>query len=345
MIQTGITALQLGDGAGGKAALSINERVLRILYNTELNYILATAMNPQQIQHGGTIIYNVPELIQTKAYDPSIRAFDVPQNGIKSININQSFMSDYETEAFDMTRMEEWGGIMGQIATGLAMAAQATLNAIFLKYVTDLFLPGAELASQVLILPDLGIETSFNVDKSRQAYNQLQIIIVKLSQIYDKTMIGVSKAELHTILSPIADVNLRNAFWNQPNATGEFVISDTLKGKKLGNIKYTLDNMLGMNIPAGSSFSADQSFDFANILGLIFHNEAIAMPIKINAVMSLIDNYNGNPKFLMKVQYGIGHLRPKLIYAILKETATPASLVLEEPKTSWQIEKEKKLEK
>ena len=133
--------------------------------------------------------------------------------------------------------------------------------------------------------------------------------------MFDKRMLGVGVNEIYGVLSVEADIDLRNAFWNQPNTLGNFVIKETLEGVKLGNLNYFVDVMLNNTIGAGTSFS-DKQLQTAGLVGLIMHREAVGMPINIQQTMQTINPENGNLRFITKYQFGIGILRPKLIYAI-----------------------------
>ena len=93
-------------------------------------------------------------------------------------------------------------------------------------------------------------------------------------------MLGVGVNEIYGVLSVEADIDLRNAFWNQPNTLGNFVIKETLEGVKLGNLNYFVDIMLNNHITANSSFS-DKELQTTGLVGLIIHREAVGMRINI----------------------------------------------------------------
>ena len=101
------------------------------------------------------------------------------------------------------------------------------------------------------------------------------------------------------------------------------VIGRDLVGYQLGSIKYMIDDMINNYIPAGTSFS-DKEFDTRKFVGFMFHNEAIAMPIDIQSITSLINPDNANVRYLAKYQFGFGILRPELIRALVTELV-PAS--------------------
>ena len=316
-ILQGISGLQIGDGQGGKVALSLQTRVLRILADNVLSYATATANNPSSVK-AGTASYYVPELIQTEDYGDGSTAPQKPNAGLVSFNLDSRGVAKYDIETFDIERLNEADYILGQIATGLAMSIQATLNASFFNYLATQF--KGNLSTQKIELEKVvDADPTMTPEQARKDLLTLEYKYNEINQTFDKNKLGVAKADIMCILAPVVDTGLRNAFWNQPGSIGNFVISKTLSGTQLGNIKYTVDPMLNKSITAGSSFSKDKEFDFSKIYGFMFHNEAIAMPINLNTIMQTVDPNTGNPRFIAKFQYGIGIIRPKLCFIILKQ--------------------------
>ena len=133
-------------------------------------------------------------------------------------------------------------------------------------------------------------------------------------------MLGLERNEVFAVLSYEADINLRNAFWNQPNELGRKVIEETLEGQQLGLLKYFTDPMLQNNIAQGTSFSKDTALNTENFVGFIAHKEAIAFPINLMTTTQTINPDNGNPRFITKYQFGMGILRPDLIVALRKQS-------------------------
>lgn len=314
-VLTGISGMQLGDGAGGKIALSIETAVLRILSDMSLTYMTATIRTPGQL-NSGTVTYYVPELLKTEDYGTGTTALQVPQAGTVNVNIDTRRTAKYTVETFDVTRLNESGYLLGMISTGLAMAVQADLNAQFLNYLhTQL---KDTLTTQKIELDFVAKEnTALKPEEARQDLLKMEYALNKVNQMYNKTKLGVNKSEVLFILSPTIDSNIRYAFWNQPNDLGNWVVEKTIAGKQIGNIKYLVENMLDNNIPANTSFSKDKAYDFTKLKGIMLHNEAVAMPININTVVQTIDPVAGNPNFICKYQFGVGLLRPELIYAVI----------------------------
>lgn len=102
----------------------------------------------------------------------------------------------------------------------------------------------------------------------------------------------------------------------------EKAIAPDLEGTQIGNFRYFIDKMLNNNIPAGTSFSKDVALDTSNFIGFVAHNEAIAMPMNYMSTQMVTDPNTGNPKFITKYQFGIGLIRPDLIFGIVKTVPT-----------------------
>lgn len=324
---TGITgmggAFGIGDGASGNVALAIQTGVLRILYgDRSFAYKTATILNKGELKTG-SVTYQIPELVQAEDYGTGSSAFQKLNSGTVTIPINTRRTVKYKYETFDASRLGEMEYLIGIISQTLAETVLHDLNAHFFAFLTDKFkLDTGELRQQNLSLPNL---TKFGAttDEVRQAIYALQYKAVQISQEFTKKQYGVSKGELMVFLDPKADVNIRQAYWNQPNSLGERVVSTSLERKPLGGgIYYYLDKMLGNKIDAGTSFSKDKTLDTTKFIGFIIHNEAIAMPFNLQQVVQVIDQDDANIRVICKYQFGIGMLRPHLVYSITTEAPT-----------------------
>ena len=315
---TGISGMNIGDGAGAKVALSINEYVLRILVDGGFTWRFATPTSPSDIK-AGTASYFVPEVVSGgNDYGSGNITYDTVNVGLKSFNVDKRRYTAYTYDLFDVERIYESDAIMAQIATSLAVQVEAQLNADFWLELKNVLTTDTTVKTQAIELAVLGknyADTPFTPDEAFTDFQKMNYQIVTISKLFDKNKIGVSKDEMMTILAPEVDAGLTIAFRNQPNAIGEWQIAKSLVGKQIANVRYITDKMLNQNIAAGQSFNKN-AVDLTNLLGVIFHTEAIAMPINFQQVLFLQDNNNGNPKFLAKWQYGFGILRPKLIYSL-----------------------------
>ena len=343
----GISGLTLGDGAGGKIALSVKELVQRILADTQLTYMAATVNNPDSLKFGSAHYYT-PELIQVEAYGAAgAGAFQTPQVGLTTITLDKQDMAKYEVETFDVTRIRSAAEVLGQVATGLALAIQNSLNAQFWKFLAAEFVTGTgQLQAQTITLPNLGDAGQHQPDDFYEDYLKLEYKMVEINQTFNKRALGIPKAEVMTVLSPKCDVGLRRAFRNQPNQIGNWQVTKTLEGKYIGNVRYLTEKMFQTNIRAGSSFRKDVGYDFSRVLGFMFHNEAIAFPVNLNTVQYVVNPENANHRWIAKIQYGFGLLRKELIWAITDQGigVAPFSDVVEakaeaEAKVTKEVEK------
>lgn len=322
-ILQGISGLQWGDGKDGNVALSIHTEVLRILRSNKLSYMSATLRNPGQVQ-AGTASYYVPEIVQTNYYGADgSSSFSVPQTGLVSFNLDKRRDAKWEVEQFDISRLQDSTYVLSVIAAGLAGAIQTDLNAEYLAFLTTQFKQGGTLnnvtRTQVVDVPTLWkTDVTVTPEQCRQDFLLLQQQVMKFTKKFNKQMLGLERNEVFAVLSYEADINLRNAFWNQPNELGRKVIEDTLEGQQLGLLRYFTDPMLQNEIPTGTSFSKDTALDTTNFVGFIAHREAIAFPINLMTTTQTINPDNGNPRFITKYQFGMGILRPDLIVALRK---------------------------
>lgn len=320
---TGISGIQIGDGAGGNIALTITTRVLKILSSMNLSYLSATIKNPNDVKNGSVTFYR-PELIQVGDYGttPTTGTFDAAQVPSFQVNLSTRRVGRWTYEEFDLSRMGGVESVMGMIANGLALSVQADLNAHFLDYVTTQL--KTTLKAQNLVLPNLAPAdpAAMTPEISRQAMNALKYKVGQLSKMYDKAKLGVPYSEIITLLSVESDIVIENAFWGQQGSIE--IILNGLTTKKFGNVNYLVENMLLQNIAAASSFSKDKALDTSNFCGLILHNEAIAFPMNFMTGKFITNQNSGNPQFIMKYQFGLGIIRPELVWGIVK-TAIPAN--------------------
>ncbi len=315
---TGISGMQMGDGAGGKIALDLKTRVLRILYDSSFSYLTATVANPRQL-NAGSVSYQIPEILTAEDYLTGNTEFQTMQSKIVEVPINIRRTVKYTYETFDQSRLGDMVGVIGTIANSVAMSIQNDLNAHFWLNTSKEFAANTgTLRTQSIQLPDL-VDKAATIDKIKAAVKELQWKTTEISKTFSKLAMGVSKAELMIFLDPFADINIRQMYYNQPNSLGHRVVANNLEMIQLGGgVSYTLDKMLGNDIKANQSFSKDKALDLKDYVGFIIHNEAIAMPFNLNQMVGVIDQTNGNPRMIAKYQFGFGIIRPWLVYAITK---------------------------
>lgn len=321
----GISGMQIGDAStvgSGNIALDIQTRVLRILFDGGFAYQTATIANPAQI-NAGSVSYQIPEILYAEDYGTGTTAFQKLNSGLVEVPINIRRVVKYTYEQFDQSRLGDMAYVITVIADSVAMTIQNDLNLHFWKGISDQFkdTTGA-LRTQYINLANL-TNKACTIDQAREAIKELQWKVTEISKTFSKLAMGVPKSELMVYLDPFADINIRFAYWNQPNKLGERVVAKDLVGTQIGNgIYYYTDKLLGTNITANSSFSKDTVADLTKFVGFIIHNEAVAMPFNFNSMTQVVDQDNANPRFIAKYQFGFGIIRPWLVYAITNAAIT-----------------------
>ena len=336
-ILQGIQGMFLNDGAGGKIALDINRRVLTILNSGRLSFLTCTINEAQA--RAGTIWFDKPEIIQNQEYVDSYNTptttaegqtppapagggtnyYQTPVSRQIAINIDKTRAAGYQVETFDLVSLGNPNAILGQIASSLAMAMTKQLNATFLQYLVDYF-AGAG-SKQITALDVLDKEAYNTPEACRADLDKLTKRLARFTQLYDKEKAGIDGGQFVTVTSPIVHVNMMNAFWNQQGSLPML----------LGREKYYVfqdiitiqDGMLQNKILKGESFSKDTDLDTSTLAAFMIHNEAIAMPIVYNGTFNMVNQFNGNPLFLAKYKYGIGLVRPDLIWAFTGTALAP----------------------
>lgn len=340
-ILQGIQGMFLNDGAGGKIALDINRRVLTILNSGRLSFLTCTINEAQA--RAGTVWFDKPEIIQNEEYianynTPTTTAegqtppapagggknyYQTPVSGQIAINIDKTRAAGYQVETFDLVSLGNPNAILGQIASSLAMAMTKQLNATFLQYLVDFFADKLDIkgSTQKTPLAVLDKEAYNTPESCREDLDKLTKRLARFTQIYDKEKAGIDGGQFVTVTSPIVHVNMMNAFWNQQGSLPML----------LGREKYYVfqdiitiqDGMLQNTILKGESFSKDTDLDTSTLAAFMIHNEAIAMPIVYNGTFNMVNQFNGNPLFLAKYKYGIGMVRPDLIWAFTGTALAP----------------------
>lgn len=321
----GISGIQMGGAGGtGNIALDLQTRVLRILFDGGFAYQTASIANPAQI-NAGSVSYQIPEILYAEDYGTTgaTTTFQKLNSGLVEVPINIRRVVKYTYEQFDQSRLGDMAYVITVIADSVAMTIQNDLNLHFWKNISEQFKAGTgTLRTQFLQLPNL-VDKNCTTDQAREAIKELQWKVTEISKTFSKLAMGVPKSELMVYLDPFADINIRFAYWNQPNKLGERVVAKDLVGTQIGNgIYYYTDKLLGTNITANQSFSKDTVADLSDYVGFIIHNEAVAMPFNFNWMTQVVDQDNANPRFIAKYQFGFGIIRPWLVYAITKTART-----------------------
>lgn len=322
----GISGNWMSDGNNGKIALDIQKGILRILHEGGFSWKTATILNKGEIRKG-SVSYALPEIAQTEDYGNDGGSFQNVAANLVRITIDIRRWVGVEYESFDYSRLGEFEYVVSMVINSIGLSIEHDLNAHFWTFIATQFKQdNGPLRKQSIVMPDLvkdystqagGIDTS----TIKKYLYQLQRHYLKVNKTWDKNKLGVPKSELMLILDTYADLNIRQAYDGQPNKLAERVVAKNLVGVQIGTgIYYYTDKMLGEKIDAGTSFSKDKTLDLTNFVGLICHNEAIAMPFNFHEIAFLRNPKNNNPRVLCKYQFGLGFVRPQLVWAIVKQT-------------------------
>lgn len=321
------------DGDTGNIALAVGFRILKILQDGGFAYKTATVRDQRQADTG-SVSYQIPEIVQAEAYGTGTSAFQQLKSGLVEIPVNLRRVIKYVYEQFDYARLGVWQGVVGVIAASVASTIQNDLNSAFWTFLTTQFaLTNGTLRAQNLTVTNLfpDISTTANIsaatapsaDDVRQFIWKLQALSVRINQTFNMTALGIKPSELLLFVAPIVDTVIRQAYYSQPNSLAERIVAKDLVGYQLGGgLYYYIDKMLGNKIDTGTSFSKDTALDTSKFMGFFIHNEAIAMPFSYMGTTQIPDPDTANPRFICKYQYGLGILRPTLIYSITTEAPT-----------------------
>lgn len=321
----GISGNWMLDGAGGNIALDIQKGILRILSDSAFVYKTATILNKGEIKKG-SVSYALPEIAQTEDYGQDGGSFQNIAANLVKIPINIRRWVGVEYESFDYSRLGDFQAVVPMVINSIAMSIENDLNAHFWNFIaTNFKQDNGPLRKQSIVMPGLveDYSTAANgvkTDDIKKYIYQLQRHYLAVNKTWNKNVLGIPKAELMLILDTYADLNIRQAYDGQPNALAERTIAKDLVGVQIGTgVYYITDKMLGENIKAGTSFSKDKALDLSNFIGLICHNEAIAMPFNFHELAFLRNPKNNNPRLICKYQFGLGFVRPTLCWAIVKQ--------------------------
>lgn len=324
----GISGNWMSDGQGGKIFLDIKKGILKIISDSGFAWKTATILNKGEIKKG-SVSYALPEISSTQDYGNDGGDFQNIASNLVRVPIDIRRFVGIEYESFDYERLGDFQYIVSMVINSIGLSISNDINAHFWTFIATQFNKDTgPLRKQSLVMPDLVQDYSQAADgidsKTIKKYiYQLQRHYLSVNKTWNKNALGIPKSELMLILDTYADLNIRQAYDGQPNQLAQRQIAKDLVGVQIGTgVYYTLDKMLGEEIKAGTSFSKDKTLDLTNFIGLICHNEAVAMPFNFNEIAFLRNPKNNNPRVICKYQFGIGMVRPSLIWAIVKTQPT-----------------------
>lgn len=328
----GISGIAVGDGQGGYVALSIQERVQRILSSNRsiATFLSATANKTATSAVAGRVYYRKPQVVQTNAYSVGQISNDMIQVGQEYVDINVQRTANYQYETFDSARIADWGSVESEVARSLALSIMLDHNAHFLsglKTYFDAHIFDEDITPYFLIAPKL-VDKTATVDEIMAIVKDIAWLKGDIEKTYSRYYEGVNSAEVYGIFDAYAEANINYAIMRglfsadagvsiaQNGAIG--TNGSEVKVQKVWGISFLIDNLVNLSVPAGQSWAKDYNYDMSNYIGFVIHNEFAAMPLSLNTVRMVYDTNNANPKWIAKYGFGFGIVRPGLGRAIIK---------------------------
>lgn len=330
---TGINGIFLGDGTPtGKINLDvITGKVLQILSSGTLG-VASTALveNPGQVR-AGTVIYRKVEVIKTGSYATKLNdntggiTQQTPQITAIPVNLDKYVGAKYKLEEFDLAGLTDAAAVEAQIANGLAKATLARLD---LELFEGIKAHLRQNTAQTTTIAGFSTETDIAAIRlNRIAFNDL---IADIESTTNKHMIGTEEFQTTAIMSKKAYNRMIEGIADNGGSRGvELRLTGQLPGAIVGGNAVLKHVFIKKNVN-GSDYTLDKTagtdYNFSNIECLMWNKEAIAMPVDFLGVVSMRDQYDGNPIFIQKFRYGFKVLRPELIRGIINANLTAASL-------------------
>lgn len=257
----GISGIAIGDTEGGYVALSIQERVLRILSSNRsvATYLSATANKSATGAVAGRVYYRKPQVVQTNAYSVGQLSQDMIQVGQEYVDINTQRTANYQYETFDSARIMDWGAVEGEVARSLALSIMLDHNAHFML--------GLKTYFDSTLQPELYMEAGDLVDKTATVDDILALVrditflAGDIEKTYSKFYEGVAGTEVFGIFDTYAEKNLMYAIMRgvpSYSAGVEIALNgaigangNALKVQKVWGMNFIIDNLVNLKVDAG----------------------------------------------------------------------------------------------
>jgi len=323
----------------------VEAQVKDYLKSKALGVYVAATREQGELIPGGTAVYRIPELEQVQDYDktnnPSTgpaSGYNGPSTNTKKVQIDKDKIVRFELETLDLAKLSNTqngeqikNALTGRIVGGVSLAILAQVDADFLLYaITNADGPGTN--SEVSI--DIALTGSPTIQSEAALKVGLPIadIVNDMENIVDMSKIGVDRTKVFTIVQNKVRTRLIYGQNGYTEAQTRSQAENNLIAEKIAGIDVITHPFFDKNIAAGQSFDKDNAYDFSNVLGVIMHTEAIALPFAMTpgTATTTINPANGNQIYIFKYSYGIGKIRDGLITKIVK--ATPPVLKKEEDK-------------
>jgi len=261
---SGIQGIAIGDGQGGYVALSIEERVNRILATTRNAATYLSARAPQSLNVGasGRVYYRKPEVIQTNAYSVGQTSNDLPKVGQEYVDIDKQRTANYQIETFDAKRIKDWGSVEGEIARSLAYSIMLDHDSAFLQGLKQYFEDNKTTTSLFLVAPKL-VDKTATVEEILGIVRDIAFLKGDIEKTYNKYYEGVPGSECIGIFDVYAETNFNYAIARgvlsldagvkvmlEGSVRGD---EGTMKVQSVWGVKFIIDNLMNIDIHSGDA--------------------------------------------------------------------------------------------
>jgi hypothetical protein len=307
--------ITIGDGNGGNAVASLRE-YLRSLISANS---IATFMTHKAEIYGsadtGAVRVRVPYFLQSNAYTPN--AYNPRQQMQVSeviVPIDQERAIITSVDDFDLVRFQNSGAYQAEILGSIAKSIIADLNANFYLLVLNHL---KENKQQTIAIADFSADLDGDFAKAKVNAYKFARFINSQKQVFDKFHLSLETTDITSVINSNAQLNLIAGLTT--GSAGDKAIDVQVKGSSLvaneiyGQV-YTVDNMvIGNTLPSGSSFSADEEFDFSNLEVVSIYAGAVAFANYVKSLVATINPEDLNTIIGSKYLFGGKVVLPSLV--------------------------------
>ena len=321
----GIPGYNWGDGTGGNVALSIQERVMRIIRDESIFVFMSLRSPiPGDDVRAGTVYIRQPMIPQSRPYSVSQVVNEVPQVDSVKIDIDSRRTNFYEIESFDTSRIIDADAVLGEIAGGLSSAIMADMSAHYFLMLADYFENDTIGNSRVIVSSTFGEPTATEAQAKADSF-LLGTTRVNLEKTYSRKYIGVPGSEILSVIDGYGVLNMVKG--TTTGNSGDMALGLIQAGgfavRELWGTRYVQCNLIGLgaDVATGQSWALDYAYDMSNYRAFIIHTEAFAFVINNMQIESVRNQNNLNIRYIAKYQFGGGRVRD-LAYAIVHAPLT-----------------------
>lgn len=298
----------------------VNVKVLKNLRHNTLGLMMsATPDNPQVVAGGGTAVFKIQKYLQSKQYTKANRNDEgdlVAQEVKVKADIVEAISFKYEIETLELAGLsfENRNAYVSYIADGISVSMTALMDALMIDLAVET--AKANKAELEVINAKFLLGTEMTSAERETAYLQVADAKIDVARGLTRYNLGSNEAKYATFLMKKLTNRLLLAMPKGGDSATQ--IGKDLSGVDgvvniagLGAVKDHL--FLGKDIPAGTAFSADKSFDFSQVAGATIHGEALFLATQGLLTTGAVDPDSGNQKYVTKFNYFSKAVRGDLI--------------------------------